>query len=157
MPCFPSWERIYGHNKQLLMLQWHLLLFYFSGNSYTIEVHFHCSQVGCYEAEVAFEFKLHHPTTAFYIVRSIKFRCRTTLGQKLGPTSPFKPPSFIARTPEVDYEIVEGQRPKRYHHSLNTLKIWAIIKCPVCPSDVSKLFHFVSPGCRARTNKTGSD
>ncbi|XP_036958527.1 putative helicase mov-10-B.1 isoform X2 [Acanthopagrus latus] len=83
------------------------------GNSYTIEVHFHCSQVGCYEAEVAFEFKLHHPTTAFYIVRSIKFRCRTTLGQKLGPTSPFKPPSFTARTPEVDYEIVEGQRPKR--------------------------------------------
>ncbi|KAM8753806.1 putative helicase mov-10-B.1 isoform 4-T4 [Acanthopagrus schlegelii] len=102
------------------------------GNSYTIEVHFHCSQVGCYEAEVAFEFKLHHPTTAFYIVRSIKFRCRTTLGQKLGPTSPFKPPSFIARTPEVDYKIVEGQRPKSQ-----------VLKAPLSWENYSEKFHLL--------------
>uniref|UniRef100_A0A671WXY4 RNA helicase n=1 Tax=Sparus aurata TaxID=8175 RepID=A0A671WXY4_SPAAU len=102
-------------------------------NSHTIEVHFHCSQVGCYAALLAFEFKPHHSTDAFYIVRSIEFRCRTALGQELGPTSPFKPPSFTARPPEVDCEIKDGQRPERYHCSPNTLQIQANVKCPVCP------------------------
>uniref|UniRef100_A0A671WYN2 RNA helicase n=1 Tax=Sparus aurata TaxID=8175 RepID=A0A671WYN2_SPAAU len=95
---------------------------------HTIEVHFHCSQVGCYAALLAFEFKPHHSTDAFYIVRSIEFRCRTALGQELGPTSPFKPPSFTARPPEVDCEIKDGQRPERYHCSPNTLQIQANVK-----------------------------
>ncbi|XP_073326374.1 putative helicase mov-10-B.1 [Pagrus major] len=85
------------------------------GDSHTIEVHLHCSRVGCYKAELVFEFTpdQYHSATAFCIVRSIEVRCMTALGWELAPTSPYKRPSFPARTPEVDYEIKDGERPER--------------------------------------------
>lgn len=79
--------------------------------------------VGFYPATLAFEFKpdLEPSSTAFHIVRYIEAQCITALGLELGPIAPYKPRSLPAWTPEVDYTIVDGQRPEGYDCSLNTL------------------------------------
>ncbi|XP_044065664.1 putative helicase mov-10-B.2 [Siniperca chuatsi] len=84
------------------------------GDSYEIQVHFCCSLVGFYPATLAFEFKpdLETSSTAFHIVRFIEAQCITALGLELAPIAPYKPRSLPAWTPEVDYTIVDGQRPE---------------------------------------------
>ncbi|XP_045911976.1 putative helicase mov-10-B.2 isoform X1 [Micropterus dolomieu] len=84
------------------------------GDSYNIQVHFCCSLVGFYPATLAFEFKpdLQPSSAAFHIVRFIEAQCITALGLELAPIAPYKPRSLPAWTPEVDYKIVDGQRPE---------------------------------------------
>nr|WGG62726.1 MOV10 [Lateolabrax japonicus] len=84
------------------------------GDSYEIQLNFRCRLVGFYPATLAFEFKpdLEPSSTAFHIVRYIEAQCITALGLELGPIAPYKPRSLPAWTPEVDYTIVDGQRPE---------------------------------------------
>ncbi|XP_070695391.1 putative helicase mov-10-B.2 [Pempheris klunzingeri] len=84
------------------------------GDSYEIQVHFNCSSVGFYPATLAFEFKPDQQpsSAAFHIVRFIEARCITALGLELAPIAPYKPRSLPAWTPEVDYTVVDGQRPE---------------------------------------------
>ncbi|KAM6981807.1 putative helicase mov-10-B.2 [Tautogolabrus adspersus] len=84
------------------------------GQSYEIQVSFHCSFVGYYPATLAFEFKqdLEPSSTAFHIVRYIEAQCITALGLELAPVAPYKPRSLPAWTPEVNYTVVDGQRPE---------------------------------------------
>ncbi|XP_060912677.1 putative helicase mov-10-B.2 isoform X2 [Labrus mixtus] len=84
------------------------------GQSYEIQVTFHCSSVGFYPATLAFEFKpdLQPSTTAFHIVRYIEAQCITALGLELAPIAPYKPRSLPEWTPEVNCTVVDGQRPE---------------------------------------------
>lgn len=94
----------------------------FSGASYEIQVTFSCSLVGFYPATLAFEFKPDlESSTAFHIVRYIEAQYITALGRELAPIAPYKPRALPAWTPEVDWQIVDGQRPEGYHCSLNAL------------------------------------
>ncbi|XP_035512110.1 putative helicase mov-10-B.1 [Morone saxatilis] len=82
------------------------------GDSYDIQVRFHCTSVGFYPATLAFEFKPDLETsTAFHIVRFIEAHYITALGRELAPIAPYRPRSLPAWTPEVDYTVVDGQRP----------------------------------------------
>ncbi|XP_073326824.1 putative helicase mov-10-B.2 [Pagrus major] len=83
------------------------------GASYEIQVHISCSLVGFYPATLAFEFKPDlQSSTAFHIVRFIEAQCITALGRELAPIAPYKPRALPAWTPEVDYTVVDGQRPE---------------------------------------------
>ncbi|XP_020490711.2 putative helicase mov-10-B.2 isoform X1 [Labrus bergylta] len=84
------------------------------GQRYEIQVTFKCSSVGFYPATLAFEFKpdLQPSTTAFHIVRYIEAQCITALGLELAPIAPYKPRSLPEWTPEVNYTVVDGQRPE---------------------------------------------
>uniref|UniRef100_UPI0037E9C988 putative helicase mov-10-B.2 isoform X2 n=1 Tax=Semicossyphus pulcher TaxID=241346 RepID=UPI0037E9C988 len=84
------------------------------GHSYEIQVNFRCSLVGFYPATLAFEFKpdLQPFSNAFHIVRYIQAQCITALGLELAPIAPYKPCALPAWTPQVDYTIVDGQRPE---------------------------------------------
>ncbi|XP_054464459.1 putative helicase mov-10-B.2 [Anoplopoma fimbria] len=84
------------------------------GDTYKVQVSFRCSLVGFYPATLAFEFKpdLQPSTAAFHIVRYIEAQCITALGLELAPEAPYKPRSLPAWTPEVNYTIVDGQRPE---------------------------------------------
>nr|XP_046252029.1 putative helicase mov-10-B.1 isoform X1 [Scatophagus argus] len=83
------------------------------GDSYEIQVIFHCTVVGFYPTTLAFEFRQDLQTSdAFYIVRFIEARCITALGRELAPTAPYKPRSLPAWIRKVDYKIVDGQRPE---------------------------------------------
>ncbi|XP_041656201.1 putative helicase mov-10-B.2 [Cheilinus undulatus] len=84
------------------------------GQSYDIQVSFHCSLVGFYPATLAFEFKPDLlPTSAtFHIVRYIQAQCITSLGLELAPVAPYKPCSLPAWTPPVDYMVVDGLQPE---------------------------------------------
>ncbi|XP_076596549.1 LOW QUALITY PROTEIN: putative helicase mov-10-B.1 [Chaetodon auriga] len=83
------------------------------GDSYDIPVNICCSSVGFDRAELAFEFKPDLQTNAFRIVRFIDVHCLSALGRELAPKAPYKPRSLPARTPKIDYEIVDGQPPER--------------------------------------------
>ncbi|KAM8753802.1 putative helicase mov-10-B.1 [Acanthopagrus schlegelii] len=83
------------------------------GESYEIQVTISCSLVGFYPATLAFEFKPDlESSTAFHIVRYIEAQCITALGRELAPIAPYKPRALPAWTPEVDWQIVDGQRPE---------------------------------------------
>ncbi|XP_040905865.1 putative helicase mov-10-B.1 [Toxotes jaculatrix] len=83
------------------------------GDSYEIKVYFQCKWVGFYPATLAFEFKpdLGPSSSPFHIVRFIETQCITSLGMELAPTAPYRPRPLPDWTPEVDYTIVDGQRP----------------------------------------------
>lgn len=93
-----------------------------SGDSYEIQVRFHCSLVGFYLATLAFEFQPDlQSSTAFHIVRFIEAQCMTALGLELAPIAPYKPRPLPAFVPETCFTIVDGQPPEGYQSLLNTL------------------------------------
>ncbi|XP_069543648.1 putative helicase mov-10-B.2 [Brachyistius frenatus] len=82
------------------------------GDSYEIQVHFLCGEVGVYIETLAFAFKpVQQP--AFYIVRFIEAQVQTSLGRELRSVAPYKPRSLRARNVESHYKIIDWQRPKR--------------------------------------------
>lgn len=87
-----------------------------TGDTYEVQVHFHCIEVGFYPATLAFEFKqdLQPSSTAFHIVRFIEAQCRTSLGMELAPVAPYKPRSLPAWTATSECKIVDGVRPDGY-------------------------------------------
>ncbi|XP_070766164.1 putative helicase mov-10-B.2 [Enoplosus armatus] len=109
------------------------------GDSYEIQVHFRCSLVGFYPATLAFEFKpdLQPSSAAFHIVRFIEAHCITALGRELAPIAPYKPRSLLACDPEVNYTIVDGQRPEGL--SVQQLQNVVQLKMYRMPANVNQL------------------
>ncbi|XP_047446737.1 putative helicase mov-10-B.2 [Mugil cephalus] len=96
------------------------------GDSYEIQVHFSSSSVGFYPATLAFEFKpdLEPSSPAFYIVRYIEVKCRTSLGVELAPVAPYKPRSIPPWTPQAPCMIVEGLPPE----GLSVMRLEYVVK-----------------------------
>ncbi|KAM8830509.1 putative helicase mov-10-B.1 isoform 1-T1 [Synchiropus picturatus] len=84
-----------------------------SGDSYEVQLHFHCTLVGFYPATLAFEFKSHSESTAaFHIVRFVEAHCMSSLGLELAPEAPYRQQAAIVLHSQGKSRIVDGRRPE---------------------------------------------